>query len=212
MDEVVVDEVVVVGNPFASLMVPPPVRLPVTTSSTVVVDGKVLPKGRRLTNEELARLADAEDAEDVALVKDRLRVARRAHDRARFQRAKAKPEVMDKRRAWEAANKDKRAAYQEQWEARNRERRRVYRTEWARRKRLLDAAFAAKDRDRAREFARKNAERRRLKRAAMTPEQRAADAARKRRYRQENRDRINARKREWRARKMAEAARDGGAV
>lgn len=195
------------GNPFALLLGAVPVR------STMVVQGIKLPKGRKLRAEEKAQIFDGETPQEVAAQEAALARARRqATNRAKHVRHAATDRGRERRERYEAINKDKREADRKAWEARNYERRRAYKTQWAREAKLKDPAKAQADRERSAAYQRRYAEQRRAKRAAMTPEERAAHLEKMRAYRAANRDAINARKREWKARKAAEAraAAEGG--
>jgi colicin import membrane protein len=193
-------------NPFAQLLGATPGRLLTTTSATLVMQGKRMPKGRRLTQSEQSAILEGDDPQDHQDQMDSIAAARRkAASRARHKRYRSKPEAQAKEKARNDANRERRAALRRAWEERNRDKLRAYKAEWQRKARKMRPELAAADR--ARSIARQ-----RQLRQTMTPEQAAARREYQRQYRQANRDRINAKTREWKARKAAElAAKEGGA-
>lgn len=204
----------VAANPFAGMLGVVPAVLPTVGHVTLVVQGLKLAKGRKLRKEEKARVFDGETPEEVAEQARELQALRRkVTNQAKHRRSANQPGVKERKRAWEAANKERRLAQIKAWEARNKERRRAYKTAWARQAKLLRPELTEADRARSAAYQKRERARRREKRAAMTPEQRAAELEKRRAYRAANREHINARKRAWKAAKAAQkkAAAGGGA-
>jgi hypothetical protein len=108
-------------NPFLQLLGEPLPRLPRTPRVVVVVDGK--------------RVTDVRQIEvDDAVERERLRKAvRAAKEAAKYQQLRQDPERLAKRKAWEAANADKRREYQRLYRERTKERQRAQKTAWAKR-------------------------------------------------------------------------------
>jgi hypothetical protein len=171
--------------------------LPSTTGAALVVQGRRLDPGSRLDQVLPVRLvegdSEAERAKTLAAIK---RERRKAGDRARQARYRAKPEVKARAAAREKSGRYR--ATRQAYDARNSDRLRELNRERQRRYRA-DPAKAAVLNERARVRAR-------ARRALpVSPQELAARRERDRAYRAANREAINARQRAWKARKRAEA-------
>lgn len=152
--------------PFASLIGLKVHRLPVTETTTVVVAGRRVAQGVRLTGdpEELKELEAARAAR------------RRAYYRNRHQQRKQDPAYVAQRAEYQARNAERIKAYREKYEQENADQRRAYKAEWARKKRL-----ALRDNAEVRE--RVNAQQR-ARYERKREEMQAAQRVRQARYRQ----------------------------
>lgn len=115
-------------NPFLQLRAPPLIKLPHTTSHTVVIEGK------RVTSKKHLRMVVDADEADTKAQAEIARELERARNRARYQREKNDPEKMAKRKAWYEANRETVLAYKRDYDKRNRKRIQECQTAWMRRK------------------------------------------------------------------------------
>jgi len=185
-------------HPFSALLGHRPSRLPNMPSSTLVVQGKVIEKGRRLTLPQASPILEGEDDEERRQELDAIKAERRKiADRARHRRYNQKPEVKAKVKAREAEKKEAYRKTRRAWVERNAEKLRAYRREQQRRYRA-DPAKAEGINAKARE-------RQRIKRAQLkqdlTPDQLEQRRQKQREYqakwRAKNRESIRAYARVW---------------
>lgn len=170
-------------NPFAQLLGHMPRRMPKTGNATVVVAGKAIKDVRQIDRvlklKEDAVEAAGDDADDLAAAEAaRLRQAvRRAKDRAKYQREKADPARMAKRKEWLERNRERVREWKREYDARTYEQQRAVKTEWARKRRAESEEFRAKQAARTREYYQRNREKILAKKKAQAEAARAAKAA-----------------------------------
>lgn len=111
-------------NPFDQLVNPQRMRLPKTTSASVVVGGKRIEDVRQLKVE-----ADHDDLDalNVRTLRKQVQAAKAA---AAYQRARLDPVKMAKRQAWYEANKEKVLAYKKKWDKKNKAKLRKQKRDW----------------------------------------------------------------------------------
>lgn len=148
-------------NPFAQLLAGPLPRLPRTPRVSVVVDGK------RVTDVRQIEVDDPAERERLS------KAVRSAKAAAKYQQIRQNPERMAKRKAWEAANAEKRREYKRAYDERTKDRQRELKTAWA--KRTYEANAEAR-RAASRAYYQRNRERILAEKKAKAAAARAAKA------------------------------------
>jgi len=120
-------------SPFAQLVAPAPIRLPLGPSSILVVDGQRIDNVCQMR--PLGPDADSIDRERAAETR---REIDRARARARYQRDRLDAEKMARRAAYTAANREKTAAWKREYDLKRRDQTRKLQAAWARRERLIN--------------------------------------------------------------------------
>lgn len=169
----------ITASPFDGLAGLAPVRLPKTTSSRLIVEGKPITDVR-----QLSALVDSDEAERLAELKAGLKQAR---NQARYQKQRQDPEAMAVREARAEQAKAERREYMRKYRAASRDRIRERQSAWERRSYRADPEAAAARRrdwyqanlDKAREQARQRYQRKREQILARAAESRAKKRAEK---------------------------------
>lgn len=129
------------ASPFDQLLGLKRKRLPSSQSVRLVVNGKTVKDAHALNRAARDLTADAISTDDplanqheqdqVAAAKKALAKAKAS---AKYQRDRANPEAMAKRKAWYEANREKVLAYNREYQAKHRARSHAHKVEHARRK------------------------------------------------------------------------------
>jgi hypothetical protein len=146
-------------NPFAQLLAEPLPRLPRTPRVSVVVDGK------RVTDVRQIEVDDPAERERLS------KAVRSAKAAAKYQQIRQNPDRMAKRKAWEAANAEKRREYKRAYDERTKDHQREQKAAWARRN---YAAHPEEMRARSQDYYQRNRERILAKAKARNAAKRAA--------------------------------------
>lgn len=117
------------ATPFDQLLGLHRQRLPSSRSVRLVVNGKTVQTAHELNRTQRALAADAVSTDDPLanqheqdLVAEAKKALAKAKAAAKYQRDRANPEAMAKRKAWYEANKDKVKAYKAAYDKKHRDR------------------------------------------------------------------------------------------